>query len=522
MAETRFAFEVPRRQHAVGLLVLVGWQAQMMLRAAWPILIAAYVQQEEDAKYFAWAIGAGAVLTVLGAVLHFWRFSFNVKEGKFHVHKGVFVREKINIPLERVQAVHVEQNLIQRVFGVCGLRVDTAGSSGSELRIHALKWDEAQALREMLTAEEAPAEAAAEDSAGEAPTTTTRTTATRPPLLELDVRTLLKVGLSQNHLAKVAFAIGGLVTFQGVAWEVVAELWARVPGLWRTVLLFLSPLILVISPVVIATVAVAISLVTSVLKHWQMRLWVEGSRAKRTAALHLTQGLLNRQSMQIPLHKVQWVMWESTWIRRLFSMDTVHIRQAAAGGAVDASQAGSVGMDGGGGMKMGIPAMNSLRTRRLEALLFPSWPERRLVSLRPVKYAFWIRWVKRGLMLTPLAVGAGWALGLVWGLAMGALCWSWVGWLSRKVYRGQWATTDGRHVSAHRGWLFRRRVMIDWTKLQAVQLSQNRIHARRGVAHLTFHTSSGVAQLNYLPTDVARDLRDLAMSRVVSHDGPWM
>ena len=518
MAETRFAFEVPRRQHAVGLLVLVGWQAQMMLRAAWPILIAAYVQQEEDAKYFAWAIGAGAVLTVLGAVLHFWRFSFNVKDGKFHVHKGVFVREKINIPLERVQAVHVEQNLIQRVFGVCGLRVDTAGSSGSELRIHALKWKEAQTLREMLTAEDIPVEVSAEHVIA----TNARASGTRPPLLELDLRTLFKVGLSQNHLAKVAFAIGGLITFQGVASEVVAELWARVPGLWRTILLFLAPLLLVISPVVIATIAVAISLVTSVLKHWQMRLWVEGSRAKRTAALHLTQGLLNRQSMQIPLHKVQWVMWESTWIRRLFSMDTVHIRQAAAGGAVDASQAGNGGMDGGGGMKMGIPAMNSLRTRRLEALLFPSWPERRLVTLRPVKYAFWIRWVKRGVMLTPLAVGAGWALGLGWGMAVGALCWSWVGWLSRKAYRGQWATTDGRHVSAHRGWLFRRRVMIDWTKLQAVQLSQNRIHARRGVAHLTFHTSSGVAQLNYLPTQVACDLRDLAMSRVVSHDGPWM
>ena len=73
-------FSVPRRQHIVGLLVLVGWQSRMMLRAAWPILIAAYVQQESDAKYFVWAIVAGAVLTLLGAVLHFWRFTFNVDQ----------------------------------------------------------------------------------------------------------------------------------------------------------------------------------------------------------------------------------------------------------------------------------------------------------------------------------------------------------------------------------------------------------------------------------------------------------
>ena len=64
--------------------------------------------------------------------------------------------------------------------------------------------------------------------------------------------------------------------------------------------------------------------------------------------------------------------------------------------------------------------------------------------------------------------------------------------------------------------------MVDWTKLQGVELVQNRIHARRGVAHVTFHTASGVAQLRYLPTEVAQELRDLAMATVIAHRGPWM
>ena len=79
----------PRRQHFAGLLVLLGWQSRHMLRAAWPILIAAYFQNANDAKYFLWAISVGAVFTLVGAVLHFWRFTFNVSGGKFHVHKGV-------------------------------------------------------------------------------------------------------------------------------------------------------------------------------------------------------------------------------------------------------------------------------------------------------------------------------------------------------------------------------------------------------------------------------------------------
>ena len=311
-----FGFAIPRRQHIVGLLVLMGWQSRMMLRAAWPILIAAYVQQDNGAKYFVWAIVAGAALTLLGAVLHFWRFTFNVANNAFHVHKGVFVREKINIPLERVQAVHVEQNVVQRIFGVSGLRVDTAGTSGSELRIHALKWDEAQALRSMLTHKAATGEATASELAqpAEEKEVNAGKTTSAPRLLHLHFKTLLKVGLSQNHLSKVAFAIGGLVTFQGLAWEVVEPLGLRVPGVWRTVLVILSPLLLVVSPVVIALASVLISLITTVLRHWQLQVWVEGSPKNRTAALHLSQGLLNRQSMQIPLHKVQSVTWESTWI----------------------------------------------------------------------------------------------------------------------------------------------------------------------------------------------------------------
>ena len=521
---TDLGFAAPRRQHIVGLLVLVGWQSRMMLRAAWPILIAAYVQQDNEAKYFVWAIVAGAVLTLLGAVLHFWRFTFNVIDGAFHVHKGILVREKINIPLERVQAVHVEQNLVQRVFGVSGLRVDTAGTSGSELRIHALKWDEAQALRSMLTHKDAPVVSAAPNDSNLAAESghTSTAPASAPRILHLDFKALLKVGLSQNHLSKVAFAIGGLVTFQGLAWEVVDTLWLQVPAMWRTVLVILSPLLLVVSPVLIALASVLISVITTALRHWQLQVWVEGSHKDRTAALHLSQGLLNRQSMQIPLHKVQSVTWENTWIRRMFSMDTAHIRQAAAGGAVGGSDDGAAGELGGNAMRMGIPAMDSARTRALESLLFPSWPERRLHTLRPEKYAFWVRWGTRGLAWIPFAIGMGWWLGTGWGVGSMLALMSWSGWLSRKVYRGEWATTDGRHLSAHRGWWFRKRVMIDFHKLQAVEFTQNRIHARRDVAHLTFHTSSGIAHLRHLPTATAKAIRDMAMAKVVSHNGPWM
>lgn len=499
-------FDRPQRQHALGLLILIGWQAQALVRSTWPVFVAFYFQGDRDARFFIWAIGAGCALTFLGAVLHFARFTFHLEADQLHVRKGVLVRDKVNIPLDRVQAVHVEQNLLQRLFKVCGLKIDTAGSAGSELVIHALPWDDAHALRSRLLQSAQVTTAGVEDEPRPGDTDTPNLVAA------LDTATLLKVGLSQNHLSKIGFAIGGLLTFQGVAWEVMAELWQQVPSLYRTVLLFLSPLLLVLSPVVIAAVSVLISVATSVVKHWKLRVWVEADEDPTKRALHLTQGLLNRQRMQVPLHKVQWVMWESTWIRRQFGFDTLHVRQASAGGAEPSS----------GGPKLTIPAVDGTPTRSFEGLVFPTWPERRLVTLRPMAYAFWMRWLKRTLLWSPLALLAAWNFGWVVGLTAlgGCAAWTWL-W-ARAWHRGMWATTDGRHVSVHRGWLFRKRIMVDWTKLQAVQFTQNRIQARRGVAHLTFHTASGVAVLPYLPTSTALQIRDLACAQVNGHSGAWM
>ena len=125
--------------------------------------------------------------------------------------------------------------------------------------------------------------------------------------------------------------------------------------------------------------------------------------------------------MQIPIHKVQSVMWESTWIRRLFSMDTVHIRQATAGGAVssDDSEAWKEQCDA-----HGHPSVNATRTRQLR----PSVP---LVA--PAQARRCVRKSTRSgfagsaaFALTPFAVGwwlggLGHSLGAVLGRVAGSL-----------------------------------------------------------------------------------------------------
>ena len=59
----------------------------------------------------------------------------------------------MSIPLERIQSVNTKQNLIQQVLDVVSLEIDTAGTVGKELKIHALEQSFATELQDHIRAE---------------------------------------------------------------------------------------------------------------------------------------------------------------------------------------------------------------------------------------------------------------------------------------------------------------------------------------------------------------------------------
>jgi putative membrane protein len=82
------------------------------------------------------AVLAGlAILAVLAAVWGFlsWRATtYGVVGGSFRLRQGVFQKSERTIPLDHVQSVDTVQGIVQRVFGVYEVRVETAGGGASE------------------------------------------------------------------------------------------------------------------------------------------------------------------------------------------------------------------------------------------------------------------------------------------------------------------------------------------------------------------------------------------------------
>lgn len=77
------------------------------------------------------------LLSILIIVISKWwagllwkNYSFELMDDKIVVRSGVIGRRKVMIPYERIQNVNVQKGVLERIFGVSSIQIETAGSAG--------------------------------------------------------------------------------------------------------------------------------------------------------------------------------------------------------------------------------------------------------------------------------------------------------------------------------------------------------------------------------------------------------
>ena len=101
-------------------------------------------------------------LTLIGLLVfgaHFWpaikyrNTSWRLSEVGVEIHRGVWWKHRIAIPVARLQHVDVSQGPVQRMFGLGTLTVHTAGTKNSSVVLDGLEHDTAMNLRDQLIAQ---------------------------------------------------------------------------------------------------------------------------------------------------------------------------------------------------------------------------------------------------------------------------------------------------------------------------------------------------------------------------------
>lgn len=96
------------------------------------------------------------ILLIVGLIflvqwLSWKNLTYELGTDEFTLNSGIISKKRMHVPYQRVQAVNQNAGLIQRIVGVCDVKIDTAGGATNDgVRLTYMRTSEAEALRAEL------------------------------------------------------------------------------------------------------------------------------------------------------------------------------------------------------------------------------------------------------------------------------------------------------------------------------------------------------------------------------------
>ena len=432
------------------------------------------------------------------ALLAYYHFEFYLTDSELVILQGLFVKQRSNIPFERIQTVHLHQNVIQRITGVKGLKVDTAGSQMQETEIKGLKDDLARELKNALkaSAKGITPEEEAEQATSE--------TSAEQQLVSLNLRDLSLVALTDNHFKNGGIILGFLVA-------VVSQLFPNQSLVGMLTDLQWYPFAMksvVLKTLYAGVIFAGVVLLVAFIKHlhfyyaFESSLTSEGFQAKG--------GLLRRNEYTVPFSKIQFLEWKTNFIRQRMGMHAISIypAQSAAGNNLST---------------VTIPGCFSEHSEQVMTGVFP-----KVKDAEPLKIVKPSNFYKLYLLNIRIVIGL---------LAAGILSYMWSPLWSGillALYIIFQAIAVPRYVNSvfleifdngivyKRGWLFPQKTVFEPHKLQAVKIRQNILQKRRSLCHLIMGTAAGHIRIPFLHVSEVMPIYNWLTYKVEIYRGSWM
>lgn len=487
-----------QRQSPVAILVILQKLFRTLIRSAWPLLVVYFINPEKRFELYLALIGIAVVfISSVSSLISYFSFYFYLNDEELIIRKGLLNKVNRNIPFDRIQTINFEQSIIHQLFKVVSLEIDTAGSKGNEFSIKALSREKAEAIREFILSRKEVRPQLVNGELGEDLTETSLPTVPDEPLLTLSITDLMKIGVSQNHLRTV----GVIVAFFFGMSEYIEEFLGKDVYAETTDYLGSNFQVMVSLFILFLFIAFITSLIRTVLRYYDFVFL-------RTAqGFKVKSGLFTRNEQSAQVQKIQLVQWTSNPIKRSFKLYSLSLKQAASS-AINRRQTIHVP----GCYKSQVKTVRQTYFPDEEIIDFKSHQINPLVIGRLVLYV--------GILPTPflmlMTLSSGW-LTLAWLLFIPAV------YLFSKYYHRRWIyELSEEGLRTERGVIGQKAILLQWYKVQSVNIEQSIYQRRKDLATLKFHTAGGSVELPYIELNKARALMDYALYRIEIDQRRWM
>jgi len=487
----------PTRQSVKGLVFIFLQSVRQAVRMFWALIAVLVLQRNIFDNKFIIGITLATVfiLLIVHSVLYYLNFYFYVSGGEFIIKKGYLRKKVLSIPLDRIQSVNTKQNLIQQILNVVSLEIDTAGTIGKELKIHALEKQFASELQNQIQVRKKLVTTDETDEKQEI------TEIPEKLILQLTPVDLLKIGISQNHLRTALIIIAfGFQIFQQIqdlfkdkAEEYSNEFFNFMSNSNWALITFLVIFFLAVS--------IAYSLFSTVLKYFDFKLF------KKEEAYRIESGLLNKRNVVIPLNKVQELNWETGPIKKLFSIYNLVFKQAVSGQ----------------NRRQQVVDAPGCLTKHLELLKTDLFGEDQLSENEKFysnSYYFRRLWIFSGwvpvILATPFlfAEWRFWGGAILWLLLTAGYCWL--------VLKKRYFRINNEQIRISSGAISHQWKQMELYKIQAVEFRQTIFQKRRKLASLHLMNAAGSITIPFIDETMAKQIYDYLLYHTEVSEKKWM
>lgn len=340
-----------------------------------------------DLVYLAGSIGAVVLIFIFG-ILTWYRFTYRIEQGELRIEYGLIVRKKRYIPFERIQSLDLSEGILQRLFGLVKVKVETAGSGGMGLQdgeavLTAITKQDAQEIHDYLLSIKKNGRSIADLQDD---------TKTEDLLYKISFTELLLLSSTSGGVGVVISAVLAFV-FQFEEFIPYERIFDGVEHFVENGIVFIS--IAVFMGFLLAWI---IALFGTMLKYGNFTVrMVEND-------LVITRGLLEKRQFTIPLNRIQAVRISENLIRQPLGLASAYV-ESAGGSAINQDSSK-------------VLILPIVKKSRIPVLLAPYLPDFQFqANLSPAPPRAYRRYLFKGwLFVLPVIAAAIWFF-RPWGYA---------------------------------------------------------------------------------------------------------
>jgi len=314
-------FSKPQRESAFGIIIMAAHTFLQIAKGTFFVFVAAFIKLPTTTfNYLLLGIAVILLISFFFAYLWYLKFTFFLDKEKqeFVVNKGIFSRDQVIIQLDKIQQVNINQNILQKIIGVYGLKIDTAGAHGDEVSIKAIDETSAYNLKEHLLNRKAVAEMQPE-------TANESYLAQETPFLRISAWTLFKVGLTSNYGQSLGLLVAFFYTVIYEGRQVLNSFKINKDEIQNTVTGMLTIVTVFILIACLLVVLLIINLVRTFYNYFELEI------SQHKNALLLSSGLIAKKNTLISPNKVQITKYSQNYFQKKMNMLNMSLRQAHFG-----------------------------------------------------------------------------------------------------------------------------------------------------------------------------------------------